>query len=169
MATEPLDESLRRTILPGRQAMSDTHGDLHFARWDARNRLVTGGALVNPVNGAERLKPWIAARLRKLWPEIGEVGFDHVWNGAIGMTPDHLPRIHRLGPGAYAWAGCNGRAVALSVALGREFARAVAGAPDEELALPFTAPAPLPAHGLLKRLSPLMLVLYRRRDAREIA
>jgi len=33
----------------------------------------------------------------------------------------------------------------------------------------FTAPAPLPAHGLLKRLSPLMLVLYRRRDAREIA
>ena len=111
MATEPLDESLRRTILPGRQAMSDTHGDLHFARWDARNRLVTGGALVNPMNGAERLKPWIAARLRKLWPEIGEVGFDHVWNGAIGMTPDDLPRIHRLGPGAYAWAGCNGRAV----------------------------------------------------------
>src|SRR5215207_9333561 len=72
MATEPLDESLRRTILPGRHALSDTHGDLHFARWDARNRLVTGGALVNPVNGAERLKPWIAARLRKLWPEIGE-------------------------------------------------------------------------------------------------
>ena len=71
MATEPLDENLRRTILSGRQAMSDTHGDLHFARWDARNRLVTGGALVNPVNGAERLKPWIAARLRKLWPEIG--------------------------------------------------------------------------------------------------
>jgi glycine/D-amino acid oxidase-like deaminating enzyme len=169
MATPPLGEALRRKILPGRPAMSDTHGDLHFARWDARNRLVTGGALVNPVNGAERLRPWIAARLKRLWPEIGDVTFDHVWNGAIGMTPDHLPRLHRLGRDAYAWAGCNGRAVALSVALGREFARAVAGAPDRDLALPFTDPAPLPAHGLLTRLSPLMLLLYRRRDAREVA
>jgi glycine/D-amino acid oxidase-like deaminating enzyme len=57
MATPPLDGRLRERILPGRQAMSDTHGDLHFARWDARNRLVTGGALALSVNGAERLKP----------------------------------------------------------------------------------------------------------------
>jgi glycine/D-amino acid oxidase-like deaminating enzyme len=169
MATRPLDPILSARILPGRQAMSDTHGDLHFARWDARGRLVTGGALVNPANGAVRLKPWIAARLRRLWHGIGEVDFDYVWSGAIGMTPDYLPRIHRLGPDAYAWAGDNGRAVGLSIALGREFARAIAGAPERDLALPFTEPAPLPAHGLLKRLSPLMLVLYRLRDAREIA
>jgi glycine/D-amino acid oxidase-like deaminating enzyme len=44
MATHPLSESARKTIIPGRQAMSDTHGELYFARYDARNRLVTGGA-----------------------------------------------------------------------------------------------------------------------------
>src|SRR6266404_876044 len=32
MATQPLSESARRTIIPGRQAMSDTHGELYFAR-----------------------------------------------------------------------------------------------------------------------------------------
>ena len=45
MATEPLSDAARKTIIPGRQAMSDTHGELYFARYDARNRLVTGGAV----------------------------------------------------------------------------------------------------------------------------
>lgn len=39
MATQPLSETARETIIPGRQAMSDTHGELYFARYDARNRL----------------------------------------------------------------------------------------------------------------------------------
>jgi glycine/D-amino acid oxidase-like deaminating enzyme len=163
MATEPLSEAARKTIIPGRQAMSDTHGELYFARYDARNRLVTGGALINAYDGAARLKPVVTARLRRLWPQIGDVRFDYVWNGYVGMTTDFLPRIHRIGPDAYAWTGCNGRAVALSIPLGAELARAVQGYPDRELALPFTAPAPLMAHGLLR------LMLFRRADAREIA
>ena len=53
--------------------------------------------------------------------------------------------------------------------LGAEFAKAVRGVPDGELALPFTDPAPIVAHALLRRLAPLMLMVYRRRDAREIS
>ena len=71
MATAPLSDNVRRTVLPERPAMSDTHGELYFARYDARHRLVTGGALINPVNGAERLKPYVAARLQRLFPQIG--------------------------------------------------------------------------------------------------
>src|SRR4030095_1864368 len=52
MATQPLSETARQTIIPGRQAMSDTHGELYFARYDARNRLVTGG--IGPGNKPER-------------------------------------------------------------------------------------------------------------------
>ena len=44
-----------------------------------------------------------------------------------------------------------------------------AAIPESDLALPFTDPAPIAAHGLLRRLAPLMLMVYRRRDAREIA
>jgi len=80
-----------------------------------------------------------------------------------------MPRIHRLGPDAYGWTGCNGRAVALSIALGDQLAKIVRGVPEHDLALPFTTPVPIPAHGLLRKLAPLMLLLYRRRDAREIA
>jgi glycine/D-amino acid oxidase-like deaminating enzyme len=169
MATQPLSEAARKTIIPGRQAMSDTHGELYFARYDARNRLVTGGAVIGPGNKPERLKAIVAERLRRLWPQIGPVQFDYVWNGYVGMTTDFLPRIHRLGPDAYGWTGCNGRGVALSIALGDELSKAVRGVAESDLALPFSDPRPILAHGLLRRLAPLMLTLYRRRDAREIA
>ena len=169
MATQPLSDAARKTIIPGRQSMSDTHGELYFARYDARNRLVTGGNVIGLGDKAEALRTMVAARLQRLWPEIGEVKFDYVWNGYVGMTTDFLPRIHRLGPDAYGWTGCNGRAVALSIALGDELSKAVRGVPEPDLALPFTEPVPIPAHGLLRKLAPLMLMVYRRRDAREIA
>jgi glycine/D-amino acid oxidase-like deaminating enzyme len=146
--------------------MSDTHGELYFARYDARHRLVTGGAMMG--TDTEQLRAAVAARLQRLWPQIGDVKFDYVWNGYVGMTTDFLPRIHQLGPDAFAWAGCNGRAVALSIAIGQELAKAAQGVPAEDLALPFSQPLPYVAHSLLRRLAPLMLMVYRRRDAAEI-
>lgn len=168
MATQPLPESVRASLLPGRQALSDTHGELYFARFDARHRLVTGGAILLPFARPARLRTMVGARLQRLWPQIGELHFDHVWNGYVGMTDDFLPRFHRLGPDAWAWSGCNGRAVGLSVALGAEFAKAVCGVPDNQLALPFSEPTPLPLHGIARRLAPMMLLPYRRRDRAEI-
>jgi glycine/D-amino acid oxidase-like deaminating enzyme len=168
MATQPIADDVRRSVMPGRQALSDTHGELYFARYDARHRLITGGAIVLPFNRADRLRSTVAARLRRLWPQLGEVRIDPVWNGHVGMTDDFMPRFHCLGPDAWGWVGCNGRAVGLSVALGGEFAKAVCGTPPSELALPFTEPAPLPMHGLARKLAPLMLLRYRRMDRREI-
>src|SRR5204863_7626283 len=136
------------------------------ARYDARNRLVTGGALMGTSDAPARLKAAVGARLKRLWPQIGDVSFDYVWNGYVGMTTDFLPRIHKIGPDAYGWTGCNGRAVALTIALGDELSKAVRGVPDLELALPFSEPVPIVAHGLLRKLAPLMLLVYRRRDAR---
>ncbi len=168
MATEPIGDNARAVVLPGRPALSDTHGDLHFARYDARHRLVTGGALVVSAGGAARLKPRIGARIRRMFPSVGDVRFDYVWNGYIGMTTDYMPRFHRLGPNGFAWVGCNGRGVALSIALGREFAKALTGTPQSDLALPFTDPKPLPLHDVVRLVAPLKLVEVRWRDAREI-
>lgn len=168
MATQPVSEAVRKTVIPGRQALSDTHGELYFARFDARHRLIAGGAILLPYNRANRLRATIAARLQRLWPQLGEVSIDPVWNGYVGMTNDFMPRFHRLGPDAWGWVGCNGRAVGLSVALGGEFAKAVCGTPDAQLAMPFTEPAPLPMHGIARKVAPLMLIRYRHLDRREI-
>ncbi|MBW7970542.1 FAD-dependent oxidoreductase [Bradyrhizobium sp. BR 10289] len=42
-ATDPLPEAIRCSVLPTRLAMSDTRGDLHFARYDVNDRLISGG------------------------------------------------------------------------------------------------------------------------------
>ncbi|HEV7326939.1 MAG TPA: FAD-binding oxidoreductase [Bosea sp. (in: a-proteobacteria)] len=176
MATKPVSDNIAKTVIPGRQAMSDTHRELYFARWDARNRLVTGGAAILPGAGGANLRPTVAARLKRLWPQLGEVEFDYVWSGYVGMTPDNLlqphvpgyPRIHQLGPNGLGWVGCNGRAVALSISLGRELAKAIQGTALETLGLPLSTLKPQPFQGLIRRIAPLALPLYRRLDAQEI-
>ena len=99
MATEPVGDNLRRKILPGRQAVSDTRGDLRFFRYDARNRLVTGGAVIGARNVAARVQAKAARNLAEAFPELGEPKMDYVWSGYVGMNWDRFPRVHRLGPG----------------------------------------------------------------------
>ena len=168
MATEPVGDNFRTKILPGRQAVSDTRGDLRFFRYDARNRLITGGAVIGEFDVENRVRRKAALRLAEAFPELGVPEMTHVWSGYIGMNWDRFPRIHRLGDNGWAWIGCNGRGVALGTALGRELARAATGQPESELALPVTEPKPFPMHGLVRMVAPTYLAWLKRQDHREI-
>lgn len=164
MATEPLGENLRRVILPGRQAVSDTRGDLRFFRYDARHRLITGGAVLGPWRAAGRVRDLVAGRMAEAFPELGRPEISHVWSGRVGITRDRFPHLHRLGPDFWAWTGCNGRGVALSVSLGRELAGLVAGGALADLRVPVSEPDPIPLHGIVRHVAPVALAWYRRRD-----
>jgi glycine/D-amino acid oxidase-like deaminating enzyme len=164
MSTQPIGDNLRAKILPGRQAVSDTRGDLRFFRYDARNRLITGGAVMGSHDVEARVRAKAAQSLAEAYPELGTPEMTHVWSGFIGMNWDRFPRVHRLGPDGWAWVACNGRGVALGTALGRELARAVTGVPEEELALPVTEPKPFPFHGIARRIAPSYLAWLRRKD-----
>lgn len=167
MSTAPLSDNLRATILPGRQAVSDTRGDLRFFRYDARNRLITGGVVMGDFNVAERVKHKAARNLAEAFPALGEPEITHVWSGYIGMTWDRFPRVHQLGQNGWAWIGCNGRGVALGVSMGREFARAIDGESMRELALPLSQPTVLPMHKIARRIAPFYLAWLRRKDLKE--
>jgi glycine/D-amino acid oxidase-like deaminating enzyme len=166
MATEPLPAPLRDAVLPSHHAMSDTHGDLYFARKDARGRLVTGGALVFGQDFADRLRLRIGKRLAKLWPALHGVRFDFVWSGDLSITQDGLPHLHRLGDNAWSWIGCNGRAVAFGTAMGPVLADAALGARESALPVPVTPLGRIPAHGVAQILARFALLGYRWRDLR---
>lgn len=165
MATEPLTEP--HGVLPLDHACSDTQGDLYFFRKDAAGRLVTGGALVLPWNWRARLAERIAGRVARVFPQLGRPRFEYLWHGRLGMTADGAPHAYELAPGVLAWAGCNGRGLALAVSLGTELARASLG--ETDVALPLRAPRPLPRalHAVAKRVRPAALLLARLRDARD--
>lgn len=165
MATAPLPEAVRRSILPTDAAMSDTHGDLYFCRFDRNGRLVTGGALIFGHDFERRLKRRIGKRLALIFSQIGRPAFDYVWHGQLSMTADKLPHVHQLAEGVITWVGCNGRGVALGVALGAVLAEAALGVAPASLPLPLTVLAPIPAHALATRIAPWMLALFRWRDA----
>jgi glycine/D-amino acid oxidase-like deaminating enzyme len=165
MATEPLPDAVRRSILPTDAAMSDTHGDLYFCRFDRRGRLVTGGTLIFDHDFESRLKRRIGARLALMFPQIGRPEFEYIWHGLLGMTQDKLPHMHALAEGVITWVGCNGRGVALGIALGPVLADAALGAAPADLALPLTALGRVPAHALATRIAPWMMALFRWRDA----
>lgn len=149
MATAPLAADLARRILPGRQGVWDTKEVLSSFRLDAAGRLVFGsvGALRN--TGLAIHRAWAKRALRKIYPELGPVGFEHEWYGRIGMTADNLPRFHRLDDGVFAFCGYNGRGIAPGTVFGRAMAEFLAGETAESaLPLPVTQPSPVALRGL---------------------
>ncbi len=167
MATKPLPENVRTTLIPGRQAVSDTRGDLRFFRYDARHRLITGGAVLGGGDVAARVARKVAHNLANSFPQLGLPVMSHVWSGYLSMNRDRFPRVHQLGPNGWTWIGCNGRGVALGHALGREIARAVDGEDPRGLALPVSEPQPMPLHAVARRIAPLYLYWLQRKDRTE--
>ena len=162
VSTEPIDDALRQHIIPGREAISDTRGDLQYFRYDARHRLVSGGALIWKGNAKQRLQKLVGNRLALAFPALGVPQFSHTWSGYIGVTLDHFPHFHQLGPNFWGWSGCNGRGVALTVSMARELAALIDG--DEDIALPLGKPKPVPFHSIVRQFAPAALACYRWRD-----
>ena len=133
----------------------------------ARPLVIHAGALGMDGREAARLRRRIAARVARVYPQLGAPCFDYVWYGYVGINQDRLPHIHELAPGVYGWTGCNGRGVGLATAIGREFARAAAGTPMADLPLPLMSLKPIAAHAFARRIAPLALGLFRWRDRRD--
>lgn len=142
-ATPPLSDNLRRSILPERQGAWDTREVLSSFRLDRAGRLVFGsvGALRGTGIGIHRA--WARRAMRKLFPQIGDVGFESEWFGMIGLTDTNLPKFHRLADNVIAFCGYNGRGIAPGTTFGRVLADHVRGAIGEaDLPLPVSTPTP---------------------------
>ncbi|MFP3545137.1 FAD-binding oxidoreductase [Rhizobium sp. SIMBA_035] len=141
LATTPLGDNLRKSILPGREGVWDTKEILSSFRMDQAGRLVFGsvGALRN--TGTAVHKGWAQRSMRKLFPQIGEVGFECEWYGKIGMTDNALPRFHKFADNVVGFSGYNGRGIAPGTVFGRTLAEHILGRISEaELPLPLTDP-----------------------------
>ena len=141
LATTPLSDTLRKSILAGREGVWDTKEVLSSYRMDKAGRLVFGsvGALRN--TGLSVHKAWAKRSLRKLFPQIGDVEFECEWYGKIGMTDNALPRFHKFAPNVVGFSGYNGRGIAPGTVFGRTLARHILGQVSEaDLPLPLTAP-----------------------------
>jgi glycine/D-amino acid oxidase-like deaminating enzyme len=137
---------VRRSILPGRQSLTDTRRLFSGVRMLPDGRL--HGSAYGPIGGAEPAADFsrVDARVRRLYPQLGSVQWQEAWTGWVAMTTDHVPRVHELAPGVWAGLGYNGRGIAAATLMGRELAARARGAGDDTLTFPLVPVRPLPWH-----------------------
>lgn len=166
MVSAPLGNNVRRMILPGGQSLTDTRRLFSGIRLLPDGRLHASGD--GPLFGPERgpYQEQIAARVRSLYPFLGDVSWEESWSGWIALTRDQFPRLHTLAPGVYAALGYSGRGIAAATLMGRDLARLITGGADPVFPasplrkLAFHAFAPMGVSGVVR--------WYRMRDAAEL-
>ena len=135
VATAPLSRAERERILPGGEGCWDTARVMTSVRVDAEGRLLLG-AIGNLDGIGQRIhQRWARRKLAMLFPWLGPCAIEHGWTGRIAMTPDHVPRIVRLGPGALACFGYSGRGIGPGTTFGTRAARTLLGGDESDLPL----------------------------------
>lgn len=161
VATKPLGDNLRRSILPEGHCISDSRQLLFYWRLDAHGRLVMGGR--GPLRDESSLPDYEPVRraIRRLYPHIGEPDWDYHWNGRVAVTLDGLPHLHEPAPGVAIALGYNGRGVAMASRMGKVLADNALGATPEALGFPASPIKPIPLHAF--RMPALAAVIAWRR------
>jgi len=148
VATEPLPEAIRATILPQGHVSSDTRNLLLYFRLDDAGRLLMGGR--GPFREPEGPADWahLQRAIVKLFPQTAGVPLAYRWCGRVAITRDYLPHLHEPAPGLLINLGCQGRGVGLQTAMGRAMAQYVATGDVGALPLGLTPIRTLPFYGL---------------------
>jgi glycine/D-amino acid oxidase-like deaminating enzyme len=165
IATEPLSDNVRKSILPFGQVSSDARKLLLYFRFDDRGRLILGGR--GPFREPRGAADWahLESMLGRMFPQAAQAPIAFRWCGRVAITRDFLPHLHEPAPGLLIDIGCMGRGVALQTAMGRAMAYHLAGDPD---ALPMATVQvrPLPFHRLEKLYFAAAVAWYRFLDRR---
>lgn len=125
--TESLGENRARALIPGDAAVCDWNFILNYYRMTADRRLLFGGLASYSTLPPPDLRGGLRREMLKVFPSLGDVGFDYVWGGFVGITMERTPHFGRVRPNVYFAQGFSGNGVALTGLAGKVIAEAIAG------------------------------------------
>ena len=164
VATEPLTDNVRKTILSEGHVSSDTRKLLLYFRLDHQGRLLMGGR--GPFREPTGPGDWahLERVLGKLFPQAKGTPIAHRWCGRVAVTRDFLPHLHEPAPGLLVDIGCMGRGVGLQTTMGQALARYLGSGRAADLPFPIVPVAPIPVHGLNLLYVSAIIAWYRMTD-----
>lgn len=169
IATAPLPAERIAAISPRREAVSDTRANIFTYRFDAGNRLISGGMAILPFGARRRMARRIAARLASELGLADVPPVEHVWTGTAAVTRDFLPHLFALGDGFHAVSACNGRGVAMTTMLGQALAPMLRGdVAQDQTAVPLAPARTIPFRTFARVAPSAFLVQGMLRDRAEI-
>lgn len=155
LATAPLSAEQQASVLPNRVTISDSRRAILYSRYDRENRLVFGciGSTDNArtLGGVSRLKKG----LRKVFPQLADLGIETAWAGRIAVTPEMMPHLHEPDSGVLAGLGFSGRGIAMTSVMARTLVRRALGEDTSTLPFPVLPVEPIKFHALQSALLPL--------------
>ena len=164
VATAPLSDNILKSILPGKQAPSDTRRSLLYYRLDSDGRFIMGGRGAYTKRETLRLQEKLRLSAHRMFPQLKDVTWQHAWGGYIAITTDHYPHLNLLDEGMIAGLGYNGRGVAMATAMGKVMADWALNVTPDKLDFPLTLPRKIPFHKFSKLGVKLTLAKYKLLD-----
>ena len=164
VATTPLPDRVRASILPRGHVVSDTQRILIYFRLDDAGRLVLGGRGSLGENNRDSLYRFVENAARRLFPAIGNPEWEFRWSGKVALTADHMPHVHELAPGVRTCLGYNGRGVAMASAMGTALAEWTRTGDAGVVPLPVEPLRPLPFHAFRRPVLEVITAYCRLRD-----
>src|SRR5262249_8410949 len=99
IATTPLGDNVRRTILPEGHAVSDTRRLLLCFRRARAGRLVFGGRGSITEGRMAGSYAFVERAMRRLFPLAADETREFAWSGQVALNTDVLPHVTALAPG----------------------------------------------------------------------
>jgi glycine/D-amino acid oxidase-like deaminating enzyme len=166
VATEPLPEAIRKTVLPEGHVSSDARNLLLYYRLDHAGRLLMGGRGTFREPDAGQPGDWshLEHVVAKLFPQAAGVPIAYCWCGHVAITRDYLPHLHEPAPGLLIDIGCQGRGVGLQTRMGQALAQYVATGDKKALPVQPSDMRPFPLYGLRRLYVSAVIGWYRMTD-----
>lgn len=127
IATAPLGDTLRRTILPKRPSVSDTRFVVNYFRVTRDDRLIFGGGETYGLGRPTDIASFVRYPLVQVFPQLAGIPIDFGWSGKIAITMNRMPYIRRPSRNVLISAGTCGQGVVLAPYYGRILSDAVKG------------------------------------------
>ncbi len=129
VATAPLSEDLRRTILTNNAAVADTRHVVDYYRLSEDHRLLfAGGEYI--FGSVKNIVALVRPHLLKVFPQLRDTPITHAWGGTVGITRTRMPHFGRLKQRILFGYGYSGHGVALAMLGGKVLAEAATGKSD---------------------------------------
>jgi sarcosine oxidase len=138
IASEPYPEL--RSLLPGGHAFADMGlANIFTLRGTPQDQLVTStfAPLRRMLSPAQVARPFMR-KFTRIFPGRPLPRWQHVHFGEIGMSPDMLPHICRIGPDAWTAYGYSGTGINFALLLGSQLAELAAGGREQDLMFPMS-------------------------------
>lgn len=168
VATQELPTQMMANLTPkGRMMGESGRVFMWFRPTPDGKRFIFGGRIGTPGGPIAKQQRAFAASARRVFPQLAEVEFSHVWSGNVAYTADHSPHLGKI-DGVWFAGGYCGSGVTRSLYFGMKLARKILGQKGAETAfddLPFPR---VPFKPFSAQAAALMTKYYSYLDARDL-